>query len=97
MVLSNMFFEEHDDDVWLNETSAFNAVIAMSLTTILITLIVMGIICVFFVYFERIFHQKKSFCTTTFLYTITCKSTLNKSVVMTLTVFSLDFDLCNSN
>ena len=68
-----MFFEEHADDVWLNETSAFNAVIAMSLTTILITLIVMGIICVFFVYFERIFHQKKSFCTTTFLYTITCK------------------------
>ena len=68
-----MFHWIEHSDVWLNETKAFNAVIAMSLTTILITVIVMCQIAVFFFWFERIFHQKKSFCTTTFLYTTTCE------------------------
>ena len=92
-----MFHLIEHSDVWLNETKAFNAVIAMSLTTILITVIVMGQIAVFFFWFERIFHQKKSFCTTTFLYTTTCEYRITSYLFMTDHVCSFGADVCHTN
>ena len=92
-----MFHWIEHSDAWLNETKAFNAVIAMSLTTILITLIVMCLTAVFFFWFEKIFHQKKSFCTTTFLYTVTCEFTIVLSILKWPCFLSFGADVCHSN
>ena len=65
-------YSEHPDG-FLNETVAFKAVLAINLTSDLLTLIVLAQTTVCFFFFEKIFHQKKTFCTASFIYTVTCE------------------------